>query len=103
MTARAAFSLLETLLAAAILAMVVAACLPLLTSSATAAAPLRPGPELARYAEQASTILSPNLTIEQSPSTVAREIQGTWVTIRAGDRIALTWIPAQPISVEGTP
>lgn len=102
MTTRAAFSLLETLLAAALLAMVVAACLPLLTRPA-AASPLRPDPDLARFANPASNVLPPNLTIEQSPSTVAGEIDGTWVTIRAGDRIALTWIPAQPISVEGTP
>jgi len=102
MTNRPAFSLLETLLAAAILAMVVAACLPLLTSP-TAALPLRPDPDLARFANPASSVLPPNLSIEQSPSTVAGEIEGSWVTVRAGDRIALAWIPTQPISVEGTP
>ncbi len=102
MTDRAAFSLLETLLAAAILAMVVAACLPLLTSPA-AAVPLRPDPDLARFASPASSVLPPNITIDQSPSTIAGDIEGAWVTVRAGDRIALTWIPARPINQEGTP
>lgn len=102
MTTRAAFSLLETLFAAALLAIVVAACLPLLTRP-TAALPLRPDPDLARYADPASRVLPPNLTVEQSPSTVAGEIEGSWVTVHAGDRIALAWIPTQPISVEGTP
>lgn len=102
MTARAAFSLLETLLAAAILAMVVAACLPLLTQPA-AALPLRPDPDLARFANPATSVVPPNLTIDHSPSAVAGEIEGSWVTVRAGDRIALTWIPARPIDQEGTP
>lgn len=102
MTTRAAFSLLETLFAAALLAIVVAACLPLLTHSA-AAAPLRPDPDLARFADPASSVLPPNLTIDRSPSTVAGEIEGSWVTVRAGDRIGLIWIPARLIDQEGTP
>jgi hypothetical protein len=102
MSSRPAFSLLETLLAAAILAMVVAACLPLLTRS-PASASVRPDPGLARYAHTPAASLPPNLTTEQSASTVAGEIEGTWITVRAGDRITLAWIPTDPITREGAP
>lgn len=95
MTCRRAFSLLETLLAAVILALVVAFCLPLLTGSHRQV-PLRTDPGLERYIRTRTEISPPNLIIERSASNIAGEIEGTWIIVRASDRIALGWIPAHP-------
>ncbi len=92
MTKRPGLTLLEVLLAAALLAMVVAACLPLLTS-VPPLVPLRPDPQLRRLAEATPTILPPNASIERFDSTVGNEIRGAWVVIVSGDRSSLVWIP----------
>ncbi len=96
---RPAFSLLETLLAAALLALVVAACLPLLVRS-PAPAPVRPDAGLLRFAAAPDLPDAPNLGIERSPSVLAGGIEGTWVVVRVGDRVAVAWVPAEPTDAE---
>lgn len=102
MSRRPSFSLLETLLAAAILALVVAACLPLLTGSPRQT-PLRSDPDLGRYARTDAEVSPPNLSVERSVSTVASDIEGAWIVVRSADRIALTWIPIHPMTRESAP
>lgn len=99
---RPSFSLLETLLAAAILALVVAVCLPLLTGS-PGQTPLRPDPDLGRYARTDAEVSPPNLSVERSVSTVGGNIEGSWVVVRSADRIALAWIPTHPTPRESAP
>ena len=102
MIERRGFSLLECLLAAAILAMVVAACLPLI-STPVRAERVRPDPDLGRIASEATPVAPPNGVIERFGSDVADGIPGSWIVIEVGDRVWLAWRPAEEGVSEGEP
>lgn len=102
MTTRHGLTLLEVLLAAALLAMVVATCLPL-AATTPASVPLRADPQLVRIAMATPIVTPPNASIERFESTIEGEINGTWVVIVSGDRFALVWTPADSGPVEDRP
>lgn len=102
MTTRHGLSLLEVLLAAALLAMVVAACLPLMVTT-PASAPLRTDPQLVRIAMATPIVTPPNASVERFESTIEGEINGTWVVIVSCDRFAMVWTPADPGPAEDRP
>lgn len=102
MTTRSGLSVLEVLLAAALLAMIVAACLPLMAPT-PAGVPLRADPQLVRIAMATPIATPPNASVERFDSTVEGEINGTWVVIVSGDRFALVWTPADPSPAEDRP
>lgn len=89
------FTLLETLLAAALLAMVVGACVPVLTPGPPLPT-LRADPALALVAISTPPLAPPNTAIARTESRVAGEIRGVWVTVVNADGFAIVWRPEQP-------
>lgn len=102
MTRRRSFTLLEVMLAAALLALVVVACLPMVSSNA--AAPKRtPDPRLSAFVGAGEDAAPPNARIDRFPSSVGAEIKGDWVVVSVGDRFAVVWVAERPRPTEGNP
>lgn len=85
-----AFSLLEVLVAAALLGLVVAACLPMLRPTAPGAR-VSPDRRLTDLIRSDGPVAPPNATIEQFESRLDHEIDGVWIVIRTPAGYAAVW------------
>lgn len=87
---RPGFSLLEVLVAAALLGLVVVACLPMFRPS-TAAARLAPDRRMADFVLSKQPVTPPNATIDRFESVAGENIRGQWVVISAPAGFAIVW------------
>lgn len=90
MTRRPAFTLLESVLAAVLLAMIVAASVPMLRPR-PALPSIRCDPALQRAVRTNQSFTPLNATMTRVDSLVEGEIQGEWVIVCHKNDFAISW------------
>ena len=94
-----AVTLLEVLLASSLLAMVAAACVPLL-SVRTRDSQLKADASLARSLRPVDEAA---MTVMRYGSHIAGEIEGEWLVVVTDGRVGVGWMPVGPSTIGGLP
>ena len=91
------FSLLEVLIAAALLGLVVAACLPMLRSSEIMPRTF-PDRQLTELVRSDQVLTPPNAAVERFESHAGDEIEGEWIVVTTLTGFAVVWRAADDVS-----
>lgn len=95
-----AFTLVEVLLAAVLLAALVTACLPMMRSPGPIATGPTYDPRLTDLVVR-STNGFPLRQLQRFDSTVGEAINGSWVVVQSGNQFTVVWVKNESVTETG--